>query len=60
MRLNGYQINEEAKIVVLPKEGEKRSPKREREIKKLGYDLQNNLFKINIKIRIVKKETMQV
>ena len=45
MKKNGYRINEDAKIVVLPKEEYKRSLKREREIKKLGYDLQNNLFK---------------
>ena len=45
LRKNGYQINDEVKIVVLPGMEEERSLLREREIKKFGYDLQERLFK---------------
>ena len=44
LRKNGYQINDEVKVVVLPGM-EERSLLREREIKKFGYDLQERLFK---------------
>ena len=40
LRKNGYQINDEVKVVVLPGMEEERSLLREREIKKFGYDLQ--------------------
>lgn len=45
LRKNGYQINDEVKVVVLPGMEEERSLLREREIKKFGYDLQERLFK---------------
>ena len=45
LRKNGYQINDEVKVVVLPGIEEERSLLREREIKKFGYDLQERLFK---------------
>lgn len=48
MRKAGYLINEEVKVVVLPEQEYERSRKREREIKKFGYDLQRNLFKNNV------------
>lgn len=45
LKKGGYQINNEVKIVILPEKEDKRSSRREQEIKKFGYDLQNNLFK---------------
>lgn len=45
LRKNGYQINDEVKVVVLPGMKEERSLLREREIRKFGYDLQERLFK---------------
>lgn len=45
LRKNGYQINDEVKVVVLPRMEKERSLLREREIKKFGYDLQERLFK---------------
>lgn len=45
LRKNGYQINDEVKVVVLPGMEEERSLLREREIKKFGYDLQERLLK---------------
>mgnify|MGYP000068116147 FL=1 len=48
LRKDGYQINDEVKIVILPENG-KRSIRRESGIKSFGYDLQNNLFEIGDK-----------
>ena len=45
LRKNGYQINDEVQVDVLPGMEEERSLLREREIKKFGYDLQERLFK---------------
>ncbi len=45
LRKNGYQINDEVRIIILPVNDTERSIRRECEIKKFGYDLQNNLFK---------------
>lgn len=49
LKKSGYLINDEAKVIVLPEEENRRSRLREFEMKKLGYDLQNNLFKNNSK-----------
>lgn len=48
LRKDGYQINDEVKIVILPEDG-KRSIRWEGGIKSFGYDLQNNLFEIGDK-----------
>ncbi len=45
LKKNGYQINNEKRIIILPVNDTKRSIRRECEIKKFDYDLQNNLFK---------------
>ena len=45
LRKNGYQINDEVKVVVLTGMEVDRFLLREREIKKFGYDLQERLFK---------------
>lgn len=45
LKKDGYHVNDEVKIIILPKNDEKRSIRRECAIKKFGYDLQNNLFK---------------
>ena len=43
MRQQGYKIDDNTRIVVLPIDGS-RCLRREKEINKLGYDLQKNMF----------------